>query len=207
MPLDSDRLTAFIAVAEQLGFSRAARTLGKTQSAVSQAVLRPEEDVGQALFVREGRATRLTRAGEILLEHARSAFGEIDRARRRLAALASLDEGELVIGTSDTFACYLLPALLARYRRRYPKVDLRLDNRPSPAIAREVHARRIDVGVVSLPLPSEREAPRSRVEVNTAVTVLGPLDDVAIVSPTHPLSSRHRVPAPCKCKLIAPMAI
>ena len=79
---------------------------------------------------------------------------EMDRAREGLQALAELREGSLVVGTSDTLAYYLLPPAIAAFRARYPGVELRLDNRPSPATAERVAERVVDVGVVTLPLPA-----------------------------------------------------
>src|SRR5947207_9051919 len=155
MDLDSDRLRAFLAVARAHNFSRAARRLGKTQPSVSQAVARLERDLGQPLFVREGRTTRLAPAGRLLLGHAERIFDEMERARAALAGLQELRQGELVVGTSDTLAYYLLPPVFAAFRARYPGVELRLDNRPSPATAAQVADRSVDLGIVSLPLPPD----------------------------------------------------
>ncbi len=80
---------------------------------------------------------------------------EMERAREGLQALGELREGPLAVGTSDTLACYVLPPVIAAFRARYPGVDLRLDNRPSPATAERVAERAVDLGVVTLPLPPE----------------------------------------------------
>ncbi|HEX7671231.1 MAG TPA: LysR family transcriptional regulator, partial [Polyangiaceae bacterium] len=158
IPLDADRLLAFQMVAKERGFSRAARALGKTQSAVSQAVLHLERELGQPLFVRDGRTTELTAAGATLLEHAERILDEMGRAREHLASLGAVKAGRLGIGTSDTLACHVLPPVLAAYRTRHSGVQLWLDNRPSPATAVEVAERRVDVGVVALPLPDSLES-------------------------------------------------
>ena len=158
IPLDADRLVAFVTVAQERGFSRAARVLGKTQSAVSQAVLQLERELGQPLLVRDGRVSHVTEAGATLLEHAERILDEMSRARERLSSLSALETGRLGIGTSDTLACHVLPPVLAAYRARHPGVELRLDNRPSPATAVAVAERRVDVGVVALPLPAGLES-------------------------------------------------
>lgn len=149
-----DRLRVFVAVAREGGFSRAARALGCSQSAVSQAIAALERDVGEPLFVREARRTYLTEAGRVLLGHAERAFAELADARRAIDALKDLTTGTLVVGTSDTLATYLLPPAFAALRAQHPGVELRLDNRPSPAIAARVAERAVDLGVVSLPLPA-----------------------------------------------------
>jgi len=187
-PIDfrADRLGAFVAVAHEGGFSRAARALGRTQSSLSQAVALLEADLGEALFVRDGRTTHLTEAGRVLLAHAERAFAELAAATAELAALRDLTAGTLALGASDTFATYLLPPVFAAFRSRYPDVDLRLDNRPSPAIADLVAARTLDLGVVSLPLPA---AVAARVRVES----LALQRDVVIVPPAHALARTRRV--------------
>jgi DNA-binding transcriptional LysR family regulator len=183
MDLDSDRLHAFQAVARTGGFSRAAEALHRTQPAVSQAIRALEDDVGEALFLRLGRKVVLTAAGEILLEQSLQAFAALDVARERLQALRDLESGELVIGTSDTNACYLLPPVLAAFRERYPGIEVRISNRPSPATEAQVLEREVDLGFVTLP-------------VGSAQLTAEPLtvrEDVAIFSPDHRLARRRRV--------------
>jgi DNA-binding transcriptional LysR family regulator len=194
-PLDSARLHAFLAVAQQLGFSRAARALGKTQSSISQAIAQLERDLGEKLFDRIGRGVSLTVAGQLLVAHAEEIFEQMRRARAHLEAARTLETGELVIGTSDTLACYLLPPVLAAFRARFPRVDLRLDNRPSPATAAAVAERRVHVGVVSLPLLQDGQdgqmdpAQRSRIDVEPLVAQV----DLLICRPDHPLARKRSV--------------
>jgi DNA-binding transcriptional LysR family regulator len=183
MDLDSARLRAFQAVARTGGFSRAAATLHRTQPAVSQAIRALEEDVGEALFLRLGRKVALTAAGEILLEQADEAFAALDVARDRLRALRDLESGELVIGTSDTNACYLLPPVLAAFRERHPGIEVRISNRPSPATEIQVLEREVDVGFVTLPVG----IPQLRAEPLTV------REDVAIFAPDHRLARRRRI--------------
>jgi DNA-binding transcriptional LysR family regulator len=181
MTLDSERLRTFVAVARARNFSRAADQLGKTQPSVSQAIAALERELGQPLFVRDGRSTHLSPAGKLLLTHAEAIFAEMDRAWAALSGLQELRRGELVVGTSDTLAYYLLPPVFAAFRARYPGVELRLDNRPSPATAAQVADRSVDLGIVSLPLP-----PDPRLTFETLV----PHEDVVICPPRHPLAGR-----------------
>lgn len=190
-PIDSAQLLAFVAVARERGFSRGADRIGRTQSAVSQAIARLEADLGVVLFVRRGRATGLTAAGRTLLERAERVLDEMGRARASLAGGVEVEAGWLTIGTSDTLAYYVLPPVIAAFRARHPAVDLRLDNRPSPATAERVAARAVDLGVVTLPLPSDlRSAGRPLLERLT-VEPLAPQREVAICPPGHPLARRR----------------
>src|SRR6187402_2364299 len=185
MILDSSRLAAFAAVARVGGFSKAAKELGKTQSAVSQAVLLLEREVGQALFSRDGHTPRLTDAGRALLARAERIFEEMALAEAELSALSTLEFGELVLGTSDTLACYFLPPVFAAFRERYPKVELRIDNRPSPVVAELVSEREVDLGIVSLPLPDALVVSGRSVADRLDCVALAPQEDVAVCAPSH----------------------
>ena len=193
MVIDSGRLAAFSAVASAGGFSKAAKALGKTQSSVSQAVLLLERELGQKLFSRDGHRPRLTDAGRALLARATRIFEEMALAENDLAGLSALTSGELVLGTSDTLACYFLPPVFAAFRERYPNVELRIDNRPSPVIAERVSEGQVDLGIVSLPLPASLAVSGRSVSERLDCVELAPQEDVAVCAPTHALAKRHRV--------------
>jgi DNA-binding transcriptional LysR family regulator len=193
MILDSARLLAFSAVATSGGFSKAAKQLGKTQSSVSQAVLLLERELGQKLFSRDGHRPRLTDAGRALLARATRIFEEMALAESDLAGLSALDSGELVLGTSDTLACYFLPPVFAAFRERYPNVELRIDNRPSPVIAERVSEGQVDLGIVSLPLPARLTVAGRTANERLDCVPLAPQEDVAVCSPSHALASRRQV--------------
>ncbi|MBS2017395.1 MAG: LysR family transcriptional regulator [Deltaproteobacteria bacterium] len=181
-----ERLVALVEVVRHEGFSRAARALGRTQSSLSQAIAALEADTGTALLVRDGRRTRPTAAGKVLLVRAERVLAELDLAGSELAALADLTAGRLVVGTTDTLAMHVLPPVLGELRRRHPGVELVLDHRPSPAIAARVASGDADVGIVTLPLPRDLEL---RIEP------LAPLPDVLVCPRGHRLATRDRVTA------------
>jgi DNA-binding transcriptional LysR family regulator len=168
--------------------------LGKTQSAISQAVAALEAELGQALFLREARAVRLTEAGRVLLHHTEQVFAELEAAAQRLAALSELRAGHLTLGTSDTLAYYALPPALAAFRAAHPGVDLTLETRPSPATALAVAAREVDLGVVTLPLPAGLEYGGRPLSDAVRIAPLGPEPDVLILPRGHALARRKRVP-------------
>ena len=192
-PLNADQLVTFLAVARERGFSRAAARLGRTQSAVSQAVARLEAELSVTLFVRQKRTTSLTPAGRALEEHAQRVLDEMERARASLQALGELREGSLTVGTSDTLACYVLPPVITAFRARFPGVDLRLDNRPSPATAARVVERQLDLGLVTLPLPDGLRAGGRPALEKLRIEPLSVQEEVAICPPGHPLARRRRV--------------
>jgi len=186
--LRSDRLQLFDAVVRLGGFSATARALDVTQSSVSQTIAALEEDVGEALIDRSVRGLRLTEAGRTLHQHARAVLESLELARAALSELDAAVSGTLSVGTTDTWATHLLPPVLAAFRKAHPRVELRLDNRTSPAIARKVAARELDLGVVSLPLPSGTAA----VDALTQVPLVEQRD-VVIFPRKHALTAKTRV--------------
>jgi DNA-binding transcriptional LysR family regulator len=117
--LDPDLLRAFVAVADHRGFTRAARSLNRTQSAISMQIKRLEAMMAAPLFER-GRAVQLTREGESLIGYARRILDLNDEAVRHL------DDGRLAgtvrMGVIDDYAGCVLPEILARFAAQHPGI-------------------------------------------------------------------------------------
>lgn len=191
--MDWDRLYAFLAVAEHGGFSAAGRAVGRTQSAVSQAVAGLERQLGQQLFHREARGATLTEAGRILLAHAQQAETELQDAKRRLAALSPSESDQLRIGTTDTLGCYLLPEALSAFRTLHPRTEVHMIAGTSPAIAEAVAEGKVEAGVVSLPLPDSLRPLGRPLASSLQQRRLSTLVDVAVVRADHALGRRARI--------------
>ena len=127
------------------------------------------------------------------MPHATRILDEMALAAAELSALSELAAGQLIVGASDTLACYFLPPVFAAFRARYPRVELRIDNRPSPVIAERVSEREVDIGIVSLPLPAGLEVSGRKVDERIDTVVLAPQEDVAVCAATHPLVKRRVV--------------
>jgi len=119
-------LRYFLAVAETLHFSKAAQRLKMAQPPLSQQIKRMEEHLGHALFERTTRGVKLTPAGELLAERARSTLARVEDDLAQVRRLARREEGTLTVGFSGSVMFTELPAAIQSYRRRYPKVELRL---------------------------------------------------------------------------------
>lgn len=119
-------LLALRAVARHESFSRAAEELGYTQSAISQQIATLERIVGQPLFQRPGgpRRIALSEAGELLLGHASAVIDRLQASRADLAAFAEGAKGTLRIGTYQSVGARILPAILAEFAARWPKVGI-----------------------------------------------------------------------------------
>ena len=183
MIISSEQLNAFQAVALEKSFSRAAEKLLLTQPAVSQAIHSLEDRLGQPLFLRQGRTSTLTQAGQIFLEHVEEVFETLERGRFRLEALKELKGGRLTISTSDTTARYLLPEVLEIFRDRYPKVEICIRCKPSPLAAEQVLSHEADIGIVTLPIEHPKLASEKLIL----------REDVAICSPNNLLAGRTKI--------------
>jgi DNA-binding transcriptional LysR family regulator len=119
-------LRYFLAVADTLHFSRAAERLGMAQPPLSQQIRRLEDLVGHRLFDRTTRGVKLTLAGHLLAERARGTLEKIQDDLAQVRRLGRGEEGTLTVGFSGSVMFTGLPAAIEAYRRRYPKVELRL---------------------------------------------------------------------------------
>lgn len=122
--LEIDLLRCFVAVAEQGSFTAAAPLVGRTQSAVSQKILRLEEILGGRVFDRSSRSLSLTPEGERLLASARRILDLNDETLRQFVAPSAA--GTLRLGVCEDFIPHQLPRLLARFARSYPGLRLEL---------------------------------------------------------------------------------
>jgi molybdate transport repressor ModE-like protein len=176
-------LAALQALADEGSFSRAAEQLGYTQSAVSQQIATLERIVGERLVERPGgpRPVSLTEAGRLLLHHAQAIVARLQAAHADLAALRAGEAGTLLIGTFQSAGARLLPAIMRRYRDRWPKIEIRLDELEDEAIALAVERGEIDVGFVLLPVG---DAPLETTELLRDPHVL-------IVAAGSPLATRR----------------
>ncbi len=146
--MDFPRLTIFQAVARHLSFSKAAEELQLSQPAVSKHIKQLEAELGARLFQRTGRRVELTEAGRLVLDYAQRLSFLSDEMRRALSELEGVQRGYLRLGASSTPGLYLVPDLLARFRREFPGVETTLVISNSADVARRVGMGEIDIGFV-----------------------------------------------------------
>jgi DNA-binding transcriptional LysR family regulator len=137
-------LTAFLAVAEERSFTRAAVRMGMSQSALSQIVRRLEERLGLRLLTRTTRSVAPTEAGERLLETLGPALNDLDDRIAALSAMRGKPAGVIRITSVEHAADTVLWPVLGRFLRTYPeiKVEIILDYRLT-----DIVAERLDAGV------------------------------------------------------------
>jgi len=182
-PIDVRRLRQFLAVAEELHFTRAAKRLGIAQPPLSRAVRLLEASLGAPLFVRAGRVVSLTPAGEALRDGVRRALEEatrgVDAARRAHRG----ESGELRVGFSASAALSILPRLVRSHRDSFPGVRLTLVEKTTAGQIAALEAGALDVGIFRGPLRHGGIATRVLLRERL----------VAILPARHPLAASKRV--------------
>jgi DNA-binding transcriptional LysR family regulator/predicted ATPase len=153
------RLRAFAAIARRGSLSGAAEELYVSQPAVSKHLAALEGEVGRPLVTRGREGAVLTPAGEVLAEYVLRAEALLANAQRALAADVESESGTLSIAASGIPGTYLLPELVARFRDRYPGIDVELAVTTSEGTLELVRAHSVELGVVGgLTVPPELES-------------------------------------------------
>ena len=139
------QLEAFVAVAEERNFTRAAARLHVAQSGLSATIRSLETDVRAALFARSTRRVDLSPAGAALLPEARRTLASARAAADAVAAVEGLTRGTLTLGVMQSGWLFDLAGLLARYRASYPGVTLKLDHESTADLGRLLHEGTVDM--------------------------------------------------------------
>jgi len=180
--VDLASLQVFQTVAHEHSFSRAAEKLYRTQPAVSIAIRKLEDWVGQPLFVRGSGARTLTDAGVLLSEYADRMLNLREEIRKGMQELRGLERGQISLGVNESSIHALLPAL-DRYRQLHPGIQIRVNRVFSRDVPRELMNHHLDIGVISY-LPEERELEAMEFRRDSLVMV---------VWPGHRLAKRQQV--------------
>ena len=156
MDLEIRHLRLVSAVAELGSLTRAGDRLHLTQSALSHQLRDIEARLGAALFLRVGKRLVLTPAGERLLSSAREVLEQLDRTEDEIRQMGKDRAGILRI-TTECYTCYhWLPPLLMRYRRRFPRVEVRIDVAATGRPLDTLLTGKIDLAIMSTPTTDRR---------------------------------------------------
>ena len=175
-------LAAFLSVATERSFSAAARRLHRTQPAVSQAVRRIEDELGERLFDRSSRDGTLTEAGRLLQDYAQRLLGLAHEAQTAVQELQQMRRGRVIIGANEAAVHSVLPHI-ERFAALHPQVAIEVRRVPSRQISAAVLDRSIDFGVLTFH-PTDR---------GVQTVSLGGDEIVLLTAPTHSLAARRKV--------------
>ena len=175
-----DQLRTFIAAADEGSFSAAGRKLRRAQSVVSQTLANLEGQCGVKLFDRSRRRPVLTPQGHVLLAHARTVAGDVDRLKAHAKHLAGGLEPELAVAIDVMFPMATLTAAVAAFHAAFPLTPLRLYAETMGAVMQSVIDGRSSIGVsaeLAMVPPIFSQEPLLKVPL------------VHVTSPRHPLAT------------------
>ncbi len=182
--MDVRQLEYFVAVADELNFTRAADRVFAAQSTVSAGVRSLERELGTALFERDSQRVALTPVGIELVAAARDTLEAFERMRT-IADPANGIRGPLRVGIFTNLTSIDLPGIMGEYHSRHPFVDLLLGPSPSGStgLAEDVRLGRLDVAFMGLPGPVGG--------LQTVTLTQSPF--VAVLPEGHPLAAAAQV--------------
>lgn len=183
MGLEDHKLKVFCTVAETKSFSKASEIIHITQPAVSLLVQSIEEIYETKLFDRASNTVTLTPAGELLYKYAKEILNLYSNAEKEIGELTGLVKGSISIGASTTIGNYLLPGVIADFRKTHPKIKMHLLVGNTKRIVELLRAGNIDIGLV------EGDVERQKMLVEKLVE-----DELLpVVSPLHPWAKKKNI--------------
>lgn len=177
------QIRAFVTVAKERNFTRAAEQLHIAQPAVSIAIGKLENELDLTLFSRRGKQVTLTAEGEVFLRHAERILTNCSAADQEMTELKGLARGEVRIGIPPMMSSYYFPRVIRDFRTRYPYLQLSVLGEGAARIQRMIASGEIDMGVVAgSNLPGGLQ---SRCFLREEI--------VACVPSDHPLAAREKI--------------
>jgi len=183
--MEMNQLRYVVAVARAGNFTRAAEQCRVSQPSLSQQVQKLEDELGERLFDRMKRQTKLTSHGEAFLPRAVRILEEAELAIREASDAKSLLSGTLTIGVLPTIAPYLLPKTIGAFARKYPGVEIVVQEDTTARLLKQLAAYEIDFAIASNPIED------SRLEIQELFTE----ELLLALPPGHRLTHKRSVPA------------
>ncbi|WP_217593915.1 LysR family transcriptional regulator [Cohnella sp. GbtcB17] len=175
------QLEYFVAVSEELHFTRAADKIGISQPNLSLQIKALEEEIGMPLFDRIGKRIALTEAGSLLLSHTRSMFQNFQNALHEIDDLRHQRGGNLSVGALPSELDFHLTPMFIRFMKKYPNIKLKIASDVN--LAELVLKTEIDIGITVKPLFDPRLVVRPLAREEYGV----------VVSKEHKLSAKESI--------------
>jgi DNA-binding transcriptional LysR family regulator len=183
MVMEDHKLKVFCTVAETKSFSKASEIIHLTQPAVSLQIQALEELYETKLFDRSSSMVSLTSSGEVLYRYAKEILALYAAAEKNIGELTGLVKGSISVGASSTIGNYLLPSVIADFRRTHPKIKIHLFVGNTKKIVELLNSGNIDFGMV------EGDVTRQKLLVEKLLK-----DELVVIIPAlHPWAKRKEI--------------
>jgi DNA-binding transcriptional LysR family regulator len=146
--MDFHHLKYFVEVADKKSFSKAARTLHISQSAISRTIKALEDELGVVLFMRNAKAVELTDAGTIFLTHAKRVVFMFEHLKTDFENEFKLEQGTVLVGLPPITDAPIFANLLGAFKQEYPQIELDLYEHGSKKVEISVQEGLINLGII-----------------------------------------------------------
>ncbi|TAL26929.1 MAG: LysR family transcriptional regulator [Nitrospirae bacterium] len=181
--MEDHKLKVFCTVAETRSFSKASEIIHLTQPAVSLLIQAIEEIYETKLFDRASNTVTLTPAGELLYKYAKEILNLYAAAEKNIGEITGFVKGSISLGASSTIGNYLLPGVIADFRKTHPKIRVHMLVGNTKRVVELLNSGNIDIGLV------EGDVARQKMVVEKLIA-----DElVLIVSPLHPWAKKKSI--------------
>ncbi|MEK4270140.1 MULTISPECIES: LysR family transcriptional regulator [Bacillus] len=153
--MELHQIDNFIAVSKHRHFTKAAMEQSISQPALSRSIKKLEEELGVPLFIRKSKSVRLTRYGEQFLVKAKKARHALDEGVQKVRQSADPDYGEVSVSFLHTLGSWVMPQLIAEFKKLHPHVGFRLYQGANEVLQHMVETGEADICMSSPPLPNE----------------------------------------------------
>jgi DNA-binding transcriptional LysR family regulator len=153
--LELRQLTYFIEVANYKSITKAAEQLHISQPALSKSIKALEEELGTTLLIRTNKATHVTDAGHVVLEHARKMTGLVEEMKLTLSDLTNLLVGQLNIGLPPFIGSLFFPRVMAKFHHAYPNIKLDITEYGGARVVKSVEEEEFELGIAVLPVDED----------------------------------------------------
>jgi DNA-binding transcriptional LysR family regulator len=181
--LNFNQLRVFYHAAKSQSFTQAARELYITQPAVTAQMKSLESTCQFTLFRKKGRNLHLTHEGRTLFEHVCKIFEYEKEIEESIVGMHKLSVGKLRIGTTKTYARFLMPSLVSRFLREHPQVKIIVNEGSSQDVILDLLEFKNDIALIT----------KAVVRAEVSFTPFRREELVLILSPNHPLAARGRI--------------
>jgi len=181
--MDLRQLEMFRAVAEEGTFTKAAKRIHVTQSAISRQIKLLEDELGSTVLHRGQKRVALTASGDLLLKTVHRVQREIQETVSQISETRTLHRGSLSLAGGMTVCMYILPPVLRKFRTLYPKVELTVTSAATTTLLDSLRRHELDLALLTLPIVADdlQVTPALREEM------------VVVTAPGHPLSKKRPV--------------